>query len=102
MLTCFLSNTDMLCCLDRVHKSKWITSQLHLIILEQWRMALHCLFISSFVFSVCAEVENAKWGLQGGQAYNISTIHSKWNPFSHPLCHPQCHPLCESPHITRC
>lgn len=58
----------------------------------------HCLF-SLFLFA-CAEVEDAKRGLQGGQAYNISTIHPFCHPFGHPLRHPQCHPLCQSPHIT--
>lgn len=53
-----------------------------------------------FSSSTPAEVENAKWGLQGGQAHNISTIHPEWNPLSHALRHPQCHTLCQSPLIT--
>lgn len=44
-------------------------------------------------FFPSAEVENAKRGLEGGQAYNISTVHPLWNPLCHPLCHSQCHPL---------
>lgn len=63
------------------------------VILFQWVIFLHCQFVSLlvvFFFSVCAEVENAKRGLQGGQAYNISTIHPKWNPLSHSQCHPLC------------
>lgn len=60
-----------------------------------------CVFdCSYFSCSTSAEVENAKWGLQGGQAHNISTIHPEWNPFSHPLCHSQCHALCQSPLLT--
>lgn len=51
---------------------------------------LICLFYWLCFFPVYAEVENAKWGLKGGQAHNISTIHPQWNPFSHSLCHPLC------------